>query len=310
MTNALITKYRPSKFSEVVGQAAVVRSLEASLKKGSSQMYLLSGQPGTGKTTLARLIANAVGCLERDRLEIDGVSKTGVEDMRAVVDSLLYRPIGDGKIKVVIVDEAQGLSKASITSLLKVTEEPPPHVMWILCTTEPTRIPEALRTRATHYSLKPVGFDDLVRLLDKVVAAEKIDPDETVVDLCAAEAGGSPRQALANLAVCAAARDITEAKELLRSALESEEAIALARALVNGASWSDVQKILLGLKEVGPESIRHVVRAYVSSMILNAKKEAVAGRGLTILDAFSIPCNPADGLSPIILATGKVILGA
>lgn len=309
MTEALITKYRPQLLSEVIGQASVVRSLEGVLKKRTSQMFLFSGPPGVGKTTLARLVALSVGCLPRDTIEVDGASKTGIDDMRVLIADLAYKPIGGGKMKALIIDECQAISRAAVSSLLKATEEPPVHAVWILCTTEPARIPEALRTRASHYSLKPVGFEDLVRLLDKVVGVEKLDLDETIIDLCAKEARGSPRQALANLAVCAEAKDIKEAKEILRSALESEEAVNLARALVNGASWPEVQGILQGLKETSPESVRHVVRSYVTAVVLKTNKDAAAGRGLGILDAFSVPCNPADGLSPIVLAAGKVVLG-
>lgn len=309
MTEGLITKYRPSKFSEVIGQAAVVRSLEGALKKGTSRMFMFSGPPGTGKTTLARLAAVAGGCSLKEITEVDGASKTGIDDMRAVIESLMYRPMGDSTCKAVIIDEAQALSKPAVTSLLKATEEPPEYVLWFICTTEPTKIPEALKTRATHYSLKPVEFDDLVGLLDTVVGKEGMDIDEAVIDLCAKEASGSPRQALSNLAACAEAKDIKEAKELLRSAIESEEAVALARALVSGASWSEVQGILAGLKDASPEGIRHVVRAYVTKMVLGAKKEQVAGKGLEILDAFSTPFHPSDGMTPVVLACGKVLLG-
>lgn len=309
MSDEFINKYRPKALKEVIGQPAVVRSFEGALDKNRSRFFLFSGPSGTGKTTLARLGAIKAGCAARDILDCDAATNTGIDDMRKVTEGLAYLPIGESKTKAVIVDEAQALSKAAVTSLLKVTEEPPPHVIWFLCTTEPARIPAALITRATHYSLKPVGFDDLVGLLDKVVGAEGLDLDEAIIDLCAKEAGGSPRQALANLSACAEAEDINEAKDLLRSAIDSAEAVALARALVNGASWSEVQKILVGLKEIAPESIRHVVRAYVTNVVLGAKKEGTAGRGLEILDAFSTPFHPADGISPVVLAAGKAVLG-
>lgn len=308
MDEALINKYRPKSFDEVVGQDAVVRSLKKALAKGASKTFLFSGPPGLGKTTLARLVADALGCPVSERLEVDGASQTGIDDMRAVASTLMYRPIGDAKMKVVIVDETHALSKQAVTSLLKTLEEPPAWAAWVLCTSEEGKLPAAIKTRCTHFSLKPVSFDDLAELLDKVVRAEKLSVDAKIVDLCAKEAKGSPRQALANLSVCAGAESLADAKELLRSAEESTEAVELARALIKGASWSEVQGLLKSLKDVNPESARHVIRAYVTSMALNAKREQDAGRALEILDAFSTPFYSSDGISPLTLACGKVVL--
>lgn len=308
MSEALINKYRPQTFDEVVGQDAVVRSLKKTIAKGTSRTFLFSGPPGLGKTTLARLVADALGCPASERLEIDGASKTGIDDMREVASTLAYKPLGGSKTKVVIIDEAQALSKAAVTSLLKVLEEPPSWVAWILCTSEEVKLPQAIKTRCTHFSLKPVSFDDLAELLDKVAQAEKLSIDDKVIDLCAREANGSPRQALANLSVCAGAETLADAKELLRSAEESAEAVELARALIKGASWGEVQGLLRSLKDVNPESARHVIRAYVTVVALNAKKEQDAGKALEILDAFSTPFYSSDGVSPLVLACGKVLL--
>ena len=304
---SFITKCRPATFKEVIGQAAVVRSLQDVIKRGSSKTFLFTGPSGTGKTTLARILARESGCRPEDLMELDVANQTGIEDMRNVVETLRYKPLGSGAMKALICNEAQMLSKQAWNSLLMELEEPKPWVLWILCTTEPSRIPKAIHTRCTTYDLKPVSEDDLADLLDLVAKKEKLDVEDDVLLLCAREAEGSPRQALVNLAACAAAASLDEAKELLRSALESEEAVNLARALVKGTTWSQAQKIIAGLQEVNPETVRHVVRAYVSKVIIGAKSEASAGRGLEILDAFSTPFPTSDGISPLLLATARAL---
>lgn len=309
----LHVKYRPTTFSGVIGQDEVVRSLKKVLAKGLSRAFLFSGPSGTGKTTLARIVAAQVGCSPQDiRLgEHDAATNTGIDAMRAIQEMLEYRPISGG-VRALIIDECQSLSKPAWQSLLKTLEEPPEWGYWFLCTTEPARVPAAAMTRCVRYALKPVPQSKLVELLTQVADFEGIDLGEDsgrIITLCAREAIGSPRQALVNLSACAAARSVVEARTLLRSAEGVREAVDLARALVRGAAWAEVQALLSDLQETSPESIRHVVRAYATKAVLGAKSEDAAARGMTILEAFSEACSPHDGISPIVLACGEVVLG-
>jgi DNA polymerase-3 subunit gamma/tau len=311
VSEALITKYRPKSFDDVVGQDAVVRSLKNAVQQKSSKTFLFSGPSGTGKTTLARIAAQQLGCAPADLLEVDAAKCTGIDDMRAVTDGLLYKPLGEGAVKAVIVDEFHAASKAAAQSLLKILEEPPAWVYWFLCTTEPGRVLDSIRTRCARYDLKTVPYTILLDFLNTIADKEKVPVSELtdlVISLCAKEAVGSPRQALANFAVCLGVKKIEEARELLRSAVASEEAVNLARALVKGAGWQEVWRVIEGLQETNPESIRHVVRAYVCKVVLNAKSESSVGRGIEILDAFSGPFNPGDGIAPVLIACGKVLL--
>lgn len=310
MNEALINKYRPRTFDDVVGQDPVVRALERAVEKRDVRAFLLTGPSGTGKTTLARIAAAALGCAPQDVEDVDAATHTGVDDMRAVAAQLVYRPMGGGT-RAVVVDECHMLSRNAWNSLLKILEEPPDHVAWFLCTTEMGKVPATVVTRCLRCELKPVPSKDLEELLLTIAEREGMfdGPDgEKVVHLCARQADGSPRQAIANLAACAGARSLQEARELMRSAEESTEAVELARALVKGARWSEVQGLLAGLGGVSPESVRHVVRAYVTKVVLGAKTEASAGHGIEILDAFSEPFHAGDGLAPVIIACGRVLL--
>lgn len=309
MTESFLTKYRPDSFAKVLGQEKVVKSIQAAIKKGAGHAFLFTGGSGMGKTTLARLTAAALGCEPQNLTEIDAASKTGVEDMREITGGFMFRPLVGG-VKAVLVDECHMLSKNAWASILKTVEEPPDWGYWLLCTTEPLKVPAAIKTRCLAYGLKPVAEDALILLLEDVIKQEKLDIPESVVDICAMEAGGAPRQALANLGVCLDAADAKEAAALLRSAAESTQAIDLARALGAGQGWKALQELLKGLEDVNPESVRHIVRSYFTTVALKATAEEKVGRAIEILSAFDTPFNSADGLSPLVLAVGRVTLNS
>ena len=207
----------------------------------------------------------------------------------------------------VLVHNCHRLGAPAWASLLKSLEEPPPDTWWCLCTTELGKIPTNIKTRCTAYNLKDVPTNLIIDLLESVAVAEKIlqtGAGRQIVSLCAKEAHGSPRAGLVALGACAGAKTIEEARDLLRSAEESTEAVDLARAL------GEIRDILVGLKEkdVNPESIRHVVRGYVTSVIMGTKGEP-KGSLFAVLEAFAQPFAQGDGISPLVLACGTLVLG-
>lgn len=314
MTDVLTLRYRPTDWKFVIGQDAIVRSLRSVLTKGSNKTFLLSGPSGVGKTTLARIAAGKIGCESGAIQEINAATFTGIDDMRHIIQSLQYRPLGSGQSRAIILDECHRLSAAAFASLLKSLEEPPAWVWWFLCTTDLGKVPTNIQTRCTRYDLKPVSKSGLRELLEGVVEEEKLslgsnDEDhDAIVDLCAGEARGSPRTALVNLGACISAKSKDEARSLLQLVGESSKAVDLARALVGNPSWLTIREILEGLKEENPESVRHVVRAYMTNVILGSKKGPIENH-LAVLEAFSRPFVATDGIGPLVLACGQLLFG-
>jgi DNA polymerase-3 subunit gamma/tau len=196
MTEVLYRKYRPSKFSEVVGQDHVVKILEAEAKSGEiSHAYLFAGTRGTGKTSIARIFADAIGTSKNDIYEIDAASNTGVDDIRSLNESVFTLPF-ESKYKVYILDEVHMLSKSANNALLKTLEEPPAHVVFILATTETHRIPETVLSRCEVYNFKKPNQDILKKVVLNIVKKEGLKMDEGSAELIAILGDGSFRDTL------------------------------------------------------------------------------------------------------------------
>ena len=196
---ALYRKYRPGKWSEVLGQAHIVDVLESSVKSNKvSHAYLFVGSRGTGKTSLARIFASSIGVSVNDMYEIDAASNRGIDDIKELRDGVRVLPF-DSKYKVYIIDEVHMLSKDAWGALLKTLEEPPKHVIFILATTELHKVPETIISRCQVFTFKKPTDAVLKKMLTDVAKKENVELDAGSAELLAILGDGSFRDALGEL---------------------------------------------------------------------------------------------------------------
>lgn len=222
---ALARKYRPQTFENLLGQDALVQTLTNAIANNRlHHAYILTGIRGVGKTTTARLIARAINCLGKDGkggptihpcgecenckaiaqgrhidvIELDAASKTGVDDVREILDGVRYKPT-NARYKVYIIDEVHMLSKNAFNALLKTLEEPPAHVKFIFATTEIRKVPVTILSRCQRFDLQRLSIETLLTLFRKVLEAEKIEYEEAALNMVAKAADGSARDGLSML---------------------------------------------------------------------------------------------------------------
>lgn len=196
---ALYRKYRPEKFSEVIGQDHIVKAIDGALKAGKfSHAYLLCGPRGTGKTTIARIIASELGSSINDIYELDAASNRGIDDVRSIRDSVHTMPF-DSKYKVYILDEVHMFTKDAWNALLKTIEEPPSHVIFILATTELEKIPETIVSRCQSFVFKKPTDVILSTVVSNVAKKEGYTLEKGGAELIALLAEGAFRDALGTL---------------------------------------------------------------------------------------------------------------
>ncbi len=223
---ALYRKYRPQSFEDVVGQEPVVRTLRTAIANGQlRQAYLFAGPRGTGKTSMARILAKGVNCAKGptttpdntchacvsiaagtslDVVEMDAASQRGIDDIREIRERVVLQPV-EGRYKVYILDEAHQLTDAAWNALLKLIEEPPPHLLFVFCTTELQKVIPTVRSRCQTFTFARPRFEELVKVLRRVAEGEGLQAQEAALSQIARAAKGSFRDAVSMLDQLAAA---------------------------------------------------------------------------------------------------------
>lgn len=264
----LARKYRPTVFEDLIGQEALVRTLSNAIKTGRlAHAFLLTGIRGVGKTTTARLIARALNCVgpdgnggptiqpcgecanckmitedrHMDVIEMDAASRTGVESMRELIDTVHYAPT-NARYKIYIIDEVHMLSNSAFNALLKTLEEPPPHVKFIFATTELRKIPVTILSRCQTFDLKRIDADELTQHLSKICGKESVEAEETALQLIANAAEGSVRDSLSLLDQAIAHGTDEDGKALVK-----EEAVRSMLGLADRSrSFQLLEQLLAG----------------------------------------------------------------
>ena len=282
MYQVIAWKYRPQSFDELIGQEHVQKTFANAIESQRvAHGYIFSGQRGTGKTTVARILARCLNCIHGptprpcglcsscteisagnsvDVIEIDAASNRGINEMREIRENVRYRPARD-RYKVFIIDEAHQITKEAFNALLKTLEEPPEWVVFILCTTEAYEIPNTIASRCQHFAFRSIDFADLMGRLKDITAQEGIEADEDVLSVIAQAGEGSVRDSLSALDQAIACCGTTLRVQAVRSLLgmfgmESLRAVAEAVRQQNGARMLEIVEEL----ERTGQSLQHFCR--------------------------------------------------
>ncbi len=250
---ALYRKYRPTSLDQVIGQPQVTEILQASLDRGAfAHAYLFTGQRGTGKTTVARILAHLVNGLDYsdnlnndsiDIIEIDAASNNGVDDVRQIRDSVQLAPM-NCRYKIYIIDEFHMLSKPAFNALLKTIEEPPEYVIFVLATTELQKVPATILSRVQRFHFKPVPVKLLTKHLRMIAESEQINVDDDALRLIAEHGGGSVRDAITLLDQLAGNQSITvETVNDVLGLISQAEMSQLATNITKGKPRSVISQV-------------------------------------------------------------------
>jgi DNA polymerase-3 subunit gamma/tau len=282
MYQVIARKYRPQGFDELIGQEHVQKTLSNAISSSRiAHGYIFSGQRGTGKTTVARIFARCLNCVQGptakpcgvcsscteitagnspDVIEIDAASNRGINEMREIRENVRYRPARD-RYKVFIIDEAHQITKEAFNALLKTLEEPPEWVVFILCTTEAYEIPNTIASRCQHFSFRSVDFVEVMNRMRYIVKEEGIEASDEVLSVVAHAGEGSVRDSLSALdqaiACCGKTLHVDEVRALLGVfAVGSLRSVADAVVQQNGAAMLDIVQEL----EATGQSLQHFSR--------------------------------------------------
>lgn len=297
-------RHRPKNFKDVIGQESAKKML-VGMKDALPHAILFTGPSGTGKTTMARILRDKLKCSDHDFQEVNAADFRGIDTVREIRSQMSAAPLG-GPCRVWLLDEVQSLTGDAQSSLLKMLEDTPSHVYFMLCTTNPEKLKKTIITRCTEIKCTILTEDQLKELVRKVVAAENATLSDAVVNRIADAADGSGRKALVLLHAVIRLPSQNEQLAAISIADTKNQSIEIARKLLDGnCNWEQMANILRGLED-DAEAVRRVVLGYCKSVLLNSNSAGKAGRVAMIMEEFREPFY-TNGAPDLVLACYNVI---
>lgn len=302
---SLYHKYRPASFDEMFGNEQALDALRAILSNEQTRPHalLFHGPTGCGKTTLSRIVAKELAVKGADHVELNSADFRGIETIRTIRKNSQFKAM-EGACRIWVLDECHKLSNDAQNALLKLLEDTPSHVYFILCTTEPNKIISTVKGRCSQFQVVPLNDRQMFRLLRKVVKAENDKLEKIIYDQIIQDSFGLARNALQILEQVLNSEPENRLEIAKQVAETQSQSIELCRALIQKAGWKKVSGILARLKEQDPESIRRHVLGYCESVLLNGENDQA---GL-IMEMFIDPFYNS-GRPGLIFACYSVIKG-
>lgn len=295
MSNELYRTYRPKTLEEMVGQQEAVDSIRSLLDRGCPHSLLITGPTGVGKTTLGRIIRRELGCSKFDYHEKDCTTEDKpLQFVKELRRSASLSPM-KGNVTVWFLEEFQSLTRSNFSqqALLKLLEDCPRHVYFMLATTDPDKVLKTIRSRSTEIRLSAIAPKPMATMLHRVIKAEGIKITEPVIESIIEGAEGGMRKALVILEQVGHLKgEKAQLKGVDKASVAKDEAIKLARLLIFGRpQWPEVAKVLRDVSDEEPESMRYMILGYAKSCLIGSDSRPpnlkIAERAYSVIDLFS-----------------------